>query len=115
MSRSYRHQPFASVTGNCSAKEDKKLAHRGVRHVQNHIARMMATNPDLEMPHFRSCPRNEVYNWSRDGSQRWQVPDARCWSDHCMAVQRIGIDSYPHFWKSNLDWPPKWYIELMRK
>ena len=83
MSRSYR-RPFASVCGKVSAKQDKQMAHRGVRRVQNRIARLMAENPDLLMPHFRSCPWNNPYSWSRDGesARNGQMPVTgaiTCW------------------------------------
>jgi hypothetical protein len=113
MSRSYR-KPYASVTGSRSAKQDKVLAHRGVRRVHNRIVRMMLRDPGLNilLPHFRECPWNNVYSWTRDGSQRLRVPDAAAWSRHMLAVQGFG---YPYTDIYYLDWPPKWSIELMRK
>ena len=119
MSRSYR-KPYASVTGNRSAKDDKKFAHRGVRRVHNRIVRMMLRDPELNipLPHFRICPWNNVYNWSRDGKQRWTVPDANAWNRHLMAVNGL----YRYTWELRepyrsryLEWPPDWYVKLLRK
>src|SRR5271157_829691 len=106
MSRSYR-KPYASVTGNRSAKDDKRLAHRGVRRAHKRIVQMMLRDPELNLPlpHFRECSCNNVYDWSRDGKQRLQVPDADCWSRHMLAVQGLG---YPYMREYYLDWPPKW-------
>ncbi len=113
MSRSYR-KPYASVTGNRSAKDDKRLAHRGVRRAHNRIIQMMLRDPELNipLPHFRECSCNEVYGWSRDGNQRLQVPTAREWSRHWLAVN---VPGSLYFGRYDLEWPPKWYIELMRK
>jgi hypothetical protein len=115
MSRSYR-KPYAAVCGcDASAKKDKQLAHRGVRRVQNWVAKKMLRDPDLEMPHFRSCPWNDVYDWSRDGGKRLEVPTAREWSDHVKAVLGLGYFVYPWMQKHYLEWPPKQYAELTRK
>ena len=112
MSRSYR-RPFASVCGKVSAKQDKQMAHRGVRRVQNRIARLMAENPDLMMPHFRSCPWNNPYSWTRDGGKRPQWPDARDWSNHMLAVW--GLWECETINEMYLEWPPYWYPEMTRK
>ena len=112
MSRSYR-RPFASVCGKVSAKKDKQLAHRGVRRVQNRIARLMADDPDLLMPHFRACPWNNPYSWSRDGKQRPQWPDARDWSNHMMAVLELWEGTHRN--EYYLPWPPEYYAEMTRK
>ena len=114
MSRSYR-RPYAAITGAHSAKEDKQLAHRGVRRVHNRITKLMVDNPDLVMPHFRSCPWNNTYCWSRDGGKHLQVPTARDWSRHMMAVLELG-DRWGLRWnKHYLVWPPKDYIKYTRK
>jgi hypothetical protein len=57
MSRSYR-RPYAACNGVNSSKEDKVLAHRGVRRVHNRLVRLMLRDPglDIPLPHFRSCP-----------------------------------------------------------
>lgn len=70
MSRSYR-RPFAAITGTASAKDDKRLAHRGVRRKQNLL---LKTSPDFEnllLPHRLECAWNNNYNWGRDGAQRY--------------------------------------------
>jgi len=71
MSKSYR-RPYASVTGNHSAKQDKILAHRGERRAQNYAIRTCQDWEEFLLPHKRECHWNNVYSWSRDGKQRLQ-------------------------------------------
>jgi len=72
MSKSYR-RPYASITGNRSAKQDKILAHRGERRAQNYALRVCQDWEELFLPHKRECNWNNVYSWSRDGKQRLQT------------------------------------------
>jgi len=113
MSRSYR-KPYAAVTGVRSAKADKTMAHRGVRRAQNRYARALLKDPesDILVPHFRECPWNNTYDWSRDGGKMLQAPGARDWSNHMLAVQGFG---YPYSRSHYLAWPPKWFAEYSRK
>ena len=73
MSRSYR-RPFAAVTGAASAKDDKRLAHGGVRRKQNLALRTcLKTGIDYEtllLPHPLECTWNDTWVWDRDGAQR---------------------------------------------
>jgi hypothetical protein len=71
MSKSYR-RPYASITGNRSAKKDKTLAHRGERRAQNHVLRVCQDWEEFFLPHKLECAWNNVYSWSRDGKQRLQ-------------------------------------------
>ena len=115
MSRSYR-RPFTAVCGSdVSAKKDKQLAARGVRRVQNRVAKRMLRHPNLLMPHFRSCPWNEVYDWGRDGGKRLQVPTARDWDRHVKTMLGLGYYAHPWMRKHYLEWPPMRYVELTRK
>ncbi len=117
MSRSYR-RPYCAVCGvGTSAKEDKVLAHRGVRRVHNHLVRLMLKDPclNIPLPHFRSCPWNNVYSWSRDGHQRLCVPTARDWDRHMKAVLGIGYEASKWGRRFYLPWPPPWYAEYCRK
>ncbi len=116
MSRSYR-RPYAACNGVSSSKEDKVLAHRGVRRVHNHLVRLMLRDPGLDilLPHFRSCPWNNTYSWSRDGRHWLHVPTARDWSRHMEAVLGIGIGEFKWGRKHYLPWPPPWYAEYCRK
>jgi hypothetical protein len=68
MSRSYR-RPFATITGNASAKDDKCRAHRGVRRKQNQLLATCVDYEELLVPHSLECAWNEVYSWGRDGAQ----------------------------------------------
>jgi hypothetical protein len=69
MSRSYR-RPYAAINGTASAKDDKRLAHRGVRRKQNVTLRICGDYENLLLPHRFECARNEIYCWARDGAQR---------------------------------------------
>jgi hypothetical protein len=68
MSRSYR-RPYAAITGTASAKDDKRLAHRGVRRKQNLALKICADYENLLLPHPLECPWNNNYCWGRDGAQ----------------------------------------------
>jgi len=68
MSRSYR-RPFAAVTGTASAKEDKRMAHRGVRQKQKLALKTCNDYEDLLLPHHLECSWNNTYCWGRDGKQ----------------------------------------------
>jgi hypothetical protein len=69
MSRSYR-RPFAAITGTASAKNDKRLANRGVRRKHNLALRICGEFENLLLPHRFECPWNGIYCWARDGAQR---------------------------------------------
>lgn len=73
MSRSWR-RPYAAITGTASAKSDKRLANRGVRHKQNHILQTCADYETLILPHRLECAWNNIYHWGRDGAQRYTYP-----------------------------------------
>lgn len=70
MSRSYR-RPFVAVNGIVSAKEDKQLAHRGVRRKQNLAIKTCLDYEHLFLPHELECAWNNTYCWGRDGAQRY--------------------------------------------
>ena len=68
MSRSIR-RPFAAITGTASAKQDKRMAHRGVRRKQDLALRTCADYESLLIPHELESAWNNNYCWGRDGSQ----------------------------------------------
>ena len=68
MSRSTR-RPFAAITGTASAKDDKRMAHRGVRRKQNLVLKTCADYESLLIPHPLECACNDNYCWARDGAQ----------------------------------------------
>jgi hypothetical protein len=68
MSRSTR-RPFAAITGTASAKDDKRMAHRGVRRKQNFALKTCADYGDFLVPHRHECAWNNNYCWGRDGTQ----------------------------------------------
>ncbi|MFZ0303949.1 MAG: hypothetical protein WAL75_14765 [Terracidiphilus sp.] len=70
MSRSWR-RPYAAITGTASAKDDKRLAHRGVRRKQNLALKTCADYENLLLPHPLECPWNNNYCWDRDGGQSY--------------------------------------------
>lgn len=121
MSRSFKHQPFDSIGGG-SAQWDKTQAARGVRRTHRialHIA-LHNENFDIQLPHRRECPHNNVYSWCRDGKQRWCGLRARDWNNYIQAItpgtySRFGVID---FWYGDEDytvWPPTWYSSMMRK
>ena len=70
MSRSTR-RPFAAITGTASAKDDKRMAHRGVRRKQNLALKICADYEDFVVPHRLECAWNNNYCWGRDGAQSY--------------------------------------------
>lgn len=68
MSRSTR-RPFAAITGTASAKDDKRMAHRGVRRKQDLALKTCADYEDFLVPHRLECHWNDTYCWGRDGAQ----------------------------------------------
>jgi hypothetical protein len=71
MSRSYR-RPFAAITGTASAKDDKRMAHRGVRRKQNFALKICADYEDFLVPHRLECAWNDTWCWDRDGAQGYR-------------------------------------------
>ena len=113
MGRSYR-RPYSAITGTHSAKKDKREAARGVRHKLNQLLRTTVDLESLLLPHKRECHHNNVYDWSRDGRQRYQRLGCS-WSEYCRLEQ--GLFQYPSEvrWAEDQQWPPKWYVRLKRK
>ena len=70
MSRSIR-RPFAAITGTASAKDDKRMAHRGVRRKQNLALKASTDLEALLIPHELECAWNNNYCWGRDGVQHF--------------------------------------------
>jgi hypothetical protein len=68
MSRSIR-RPFAAITGTASAKDDKRMAHRGVRRKQDLALKICTDYESLLIPHELECAWNNNYCWGRDGAQ----------------------------------------------
>lgn len=71
MSRSYR-RPFAAITGTASAKDDKRVADRGVRRKQNFALKTCTDYESLLIPHRLECAWNNNYCWGRDGAQGYR-------------------------------------------
>jgi hypothetical protein len=70
MSRSTR-RPFAAITGAASAKDDKRIAHRGVRRKQNLALKTCLDYEEMLIPHPLECAWNNTWCWDRDGSQNY--------------------------------------------
>lgn len=70
MSRSWR-RPYTAITGAASAKADKRLANRSVRHKQSLILKTCSDYESLVLPHRLECAWNNRYCWGRDGTQRY--------------------------------------------
>jgi hypothetical protein len=71
MSRSTR-RPYAAITGVASAKDNKRLAHRGVRRKQNLALKTCADFDDFLAPHPLECAFNNIWCWDRDGGQSYR-------------------------------------------
>jgi len=67
MSRSTR-RPYAAITGTASAKDDKRMAHRGVRRKQDLALKICADYEDFLVPHRFECAWNNTWSWARDGA-----------------------------------------------
>ncbi|MGA2251696.1 hypothetical protein [Terracidiphilus sp.] len=76
MSRSYR-RPYAAITGTASAKDDKRMAQRGIRRKQDLTLKTCADFEELLLPHRLECAWNNTYSWGRDGSQMYFGPERR--------------------------------------
>jgi hypothetical protein len=92
MSRSTR-RPFAAVTGTAGAKDDKRMAHRGVRRKQNLSLKICIDYEGLLIPHQLECSWNNNYCWDRDGAQ-----------SYCGSMRH-----------SQNEWSRKYYRKLLRK
>ena len=92
MSRSTR-RPFAAITGTASAKDDKRMAHRGVRRNQNLALKTCTEYEDFLAPHRLECAWNNTYCWGRDGAQ-------------CYRGSMRG---------SQDEWSPNYFRKLLRK
>lgn len=90
MSRSYR-RAYAAITGTASAKDDKRLAHRGVRRKQKLALKICSDYEELLLPHRLECPWNNTYCWSRDGAQGY-IPSPRGTSS-----RSAGLTGTTHF------------------
>jgi len=121
MSRSFKHKPFQSITGTYSAKQDKRLANRGVRKAHREALHkaLLYQDYDVLLPHRLECSWNEVYSWGRDGHQMYQGLDARDWFRYLKAINPEIHPRHPwairRYNKNPETWPPSWYLDMMRK
>lgn len=99
MSRSTR-RPYAAITGTDSAKDDKRLANRGVRRAQNHALRTAQDYENLILPHRLECAWNDVWVWSRDGGKSLHFPPSR--------------EKHAHWHWATPDMLEKWYQQDLR-
>jgi len=117
MSKSYR-KPYASVTGNRSAKQDKILAHRGERRAQNYAIRTCQDWEEFLLPHKRECHWNNVYSWSRDGRQRLQFRGTQYNNPYAYIGCRWSWRSEEEIfdrWEEDKQRTDDWLKELSRK
>lgn len=104
MSRSFKHQPFMAICGNRGAKDDKRLANRGVRRTHKQSIRKTDDFESFLLPHRLECTYNDVWGWCRDGHQFYHGLDHRDWQRYLEAEDDyFGV------------WPPRWYSDMMRK
>jgi hypothetical protein len=117
MSRSYR-KPYSSMCGGGSAKQDKMIAARGVRRVQNRSIRECRDWDEYVVPHRYECPHNNVWCWGRDGKQRLQTMDHNYFNPYWL------MSPWDSFWteEKKVEWSNErcqhhlnWIEELKRK
>lgn len=116
MSRSFKKQPFDTITCCGSAKCDKQLAHRAERRTHNraiHIARQTESLEDFTPPLRLECSHNDVWDWNRDGHQRWCGLTVRDWAKYEQAHHNP--ESWVYQYEPYMVWPPTWYTQMMRK
>jgi hypothetical protein len=117
MSRSYRKPYAAHCPFRVSAKEDKRLAARGMRRRQNQWLQNTSDFRDALVPHRLECHHNNVYDWKRDGRQQLRQPRACDFSDYYRIQQ--GLFNSP--WEERREarhptlWPPDEYVVYTRK
>jgi hypothetical protein len=116
MSRSVR-KPYSAVTGPSSAHYDKKIAARGIRRKHKQYTNTNWESDYFLIPHRLECNHNDTYDWGRDGSQFYQVPERRHYQDYLEAVELKdkGYGPENYLVKYYGEWPPLWYKRLLRK
>lgn len=98
MSRSYR-KPYTTWYGHCSAKDDKRLAHRGERFAVRQALHLCQDWDEFLTPHKFECSWNDVWSWGRDGKQFLTVLDHN------------DFNPYHHVFKSSR---PRTYEQLVQ-
>jgi hypothetical protein len=118
MSRSYR-RPYSAICGNGSAKEDKRIAARGMRRRLNQWLHNLEDYDESGLiPHRLECSHNDVWGWNRDGKQRYCVPSMTEWNGYLKVVNNGPFRNKweeEHLKKYNSVWPPEWYRQITRK
>jgi hypothetical protein len=118
MSKSYR-RPYLAICGSSSAKKDKQTAARGVRRKQNAWLRDNWHEEEMgTVPHRYECHHNNVWDWCRDGKQRYCVPGPDDWHDHLKVLNNGPFRSqWDEAWHREHDavWPPEWFRTVTRK
>lgn len=72
MSRSYR-KPYSTVcSAKKSARQDKVIAARCLRRLQNRYLRLNWKDENFLLPVRYEASHNDVWGWNRDGKQRLQ-------------------------------------------
>jgi hypothetical protein len=116
MSRSYR-KPYSSFCGH--DPDDKRVARRGWRHVQNQALRETAKNEtdwdEFLIPDIYEAPYNDVWGWGRDGNQSLQKEpewtDYLYWFHSGYWTDEEALElANEYFAKAQ-----KWYAKLCRK
>lgn len=101
MSRSRKKHPFQSVCA--TNRDDKPMASRGIRRTFRRALHVMDDPDEFLSPHRFECPHNNTYSWGRDGGQIYQGLTGR--KSYFYGEGSILYDG----------WPPKWYLDMMRK
>ena len=106
MSRSYR-KPYSAITGTKSAKDDKRIARRAVRRMENQRIRDCKDFEELLMPERYECTYNDVWSWGRDGKQSLHFPPNPKPEFNPWSTEKDWIEWY--------DYLVKYYLKLHRK
>ncbi len=114
MGKSYR-KPYATVTGSNSAKEDKRLANRSVRRLQDRSLREAEDWEEYLVPHRYEASHNDVWGWQRDGKPRLHYEPT--WNDvlHWFHNGRFTDEQAMEHALESFEYQKKYYTKLTRK
>jgi hypothetical protein len=104
MGKSYR-KPYSAITGVGSAKDDKRIARRALRRMENQRIRNCEDFELLYMPDRLDAAYNDVWSWGRDGKQVLQSPPV--FTSHSWSTEELDQTWYER--------EVKWYQKLHRK
>lgn len=118
MSKSYR-KPYGTFFAlKTNDRNDKRIAKRAVRRMQNHWLRTLEDFDDALIPHRLEARNNDPWGWSSDGPKHLMVPGKISWFHYQQVVNNGPFQSEldeEHTRRHDSVWPPTWYVEAQRK